>query len=134
MNLALANTLLDELLKKPTRDWNRHFRTVEDAETKIKQEKLKKRLADRQADVAPTCQLKDYAGTYSDKVYADATVKKLDKKLELRFSSFLMNLEHWQGDMFRSTGPDFDDELVEFEVGTNEVKAITFRELTFKKK
>ena len=61
-------------------------------------------------------------------------MKWLEKKLELRFSSFVMNLEHWQGDTFRSTGPDFDDELVEFEVGTKEVKAIRFRELTFTKK
>lgn len=134
MNLALANTLLDELLKKPTRDWNRHYRTIEETETKNKEEKLKKRLASRQADVAPTCPLKNYAGTYSDKIYAEATVKWLEKKLELRFSSFVMNLEHWQGDTFRSTGPDFDDELVEFEVGTKEVKAIRFRELTFRKK
>jgi CubicO group peptidase (beta-lactamase class C family) len=134
MNLALANTLLDELLKKQTRDWNSHFRTIEDAESKSKEDKLKKRRADRQADVAPTCPIESYAGTYSDKIYSDATVKKLEKKLELRFSSFVMNLEHWQGDTFRCTGPDFDDELVEFVVGTGEVRNVKFRELTFNKK
>jgi hypothetical protein len=57
-----------------------------------------------------------------------------DKTLDLRFSSFSMKLEHWQGDTFRCIGPDFEDELVEFEVATGEVKRLKFRELQFMKK
>ncbi len=134
MNLALTNTLLDELLQKPTRDWNDYYRKIEVAESKAKDEKLKKRQEDRKHSVPPQLPLTDYSGTYSDKIYANATLKLMDKKLELRFSTFVLNLEHWQGDVFQSTGPDFKDELVEFEVTSSEVKAIKFRELTFKKK
>jgi CubicO group peptidase (beta-lactamase class C family) len=131
MNLALTNTLLDVLLDKPTRDWNLHYRKIEETETKAKDEKLKKRNAERKPDEPPTRPLAEYATTYTDKLYGEAKVTLKEKKLELRFSNFVMTLEHWHGDIFRCIGPDFDDELVEFEVTSGEVKAMKFRELRF---
>ncbi len=81
---------------------------------KKRNEREAKRVADRMAARAkgtkPSATISAYAGTYTDKVYGDATVTEKDGKLTLSFvpapELFTGPLDHWHYDTFEWSHAD----------------------------
>jgi len=134
MNLALGNTLIDQFLGLPTKDWHAHFKKAEaDAAAEKLAEKEKQSKA-RKADVKPTLALDKYVGEYTDSAYGLGKVTLTDGKLMWSWSSFKCPLEHWSGDNFRVTSGFFTDDLVEFRATADGVTALTIRGVLYAKK
>lgn len=134
MNLALGNTLIDLLLGLSPKDWNRHYQRVEADERAAKAAEREKRDRERKADAKPTHPVEAYAGEYAQEAYGTGEVVIEGGRWEWRYSTFRVPLEHWQGDTFRVTGGQFDDELIEFTTDNRRVTAIRFRGVEFKRK
>ncbi|HKX84284.1 MAG TPA: DUF3471 domain-containing protein, partial [Pyrinomonadaceae bacterium] len=99
----MMNKIRDVFTNAPKTDWN--ARAIEnDARNKTAAaEELKKADAARVNGTKTTLTLKDYAGTYSDKMYGDISVAEENGKLVLRFlpsPNFVADLEHWHYDTF----------------------------------
>jgi hypothetical protein len=134
LNLALGNALIDHLLGLPAKDWTAHYQKAEADERAAKATARKKRDAGRQADVPPTHPPQRYVGGYEQPAYGGCTVAVASGKLEWRYSTFVAPLEHWQGDTFRVTDGQFEDELIEFITSKEGVTAVRFRGLEFRRK
>jgi CubicO group peptidase (beta-lactamase class C family) len=134
MNLALGNTLIDLLLGLKAKDWTKHYQKVEADERAAKKAERAKRDGERKADVKPTHPPEKYAGEYDQPAYGTGTVTVEGGKWEWRYSTFRVPLEHWQGDTFRVTAGQFDDDLIEFVTTADGVSAIRFRGVEFKRK
>ncbi len=100
----MRNKIFDVFTDAPKRDWN-----AESLE-RAKQNKAKaaeedaKIVASRVANTKPSLALANYAGSYADELYGDATVAQENGKLVLRFvqsPNFVADLEHWHYDTFQ---------------------------------
>lgn len=134
MNLALGNTLIDRLLGLKPKDWNALFLKAEADEQTAKNAALAVRLRERKADVKPTHPLNKYGGEYDQNAYGMGTVVENAGKLEWRYSTFRIPLEHWQADTFRVTSGLFENDLIEFTVSTDAVTGVRFRGILFLRK
>lgn len=134
LNLAAGNALIDHLLGLPAKDWTAHYQKVEADEKAAKAAAKKKRADERKADVKPTHPPERYAGEYEQRAYGTCTVAVSDGRWEWRYSTFVAPLEHWQGDTFRVTSGQFEDELIEFDTSGEGVTAVHFRGLEFRRK
>jgi CubicO group peptidase (beta-lactamase class C family) len=98
---ALMYRVFDLYGKSPFRDWSKEFRKLYadlHAETIAKQKEAEK---ERVAGTAPSVQLQQYAGAYSDSLYGAITVA-FDGMLQLQYGSGGRGaLEHWNYDTFR---------------------------------
>ena len=104
VNTIMQNKIFDVFLDAPKRDWS-----AERLE-RAKQNKAREAEADakivaaRVTGTKPSLTLKDYAGSYADQLYGDATVAEENGKLVLRFvqsPNFVADLEHWHYDTFQ---------------------------------
>ena len=96
--------ILDVLTGAPERDWNAEMLASKEKSDERDAEVLKKLEASRVPNTKTSLDLKDYAGTYSGKLYGDATVSEENGKLVLRLKpapNFVADLEHWHYDTFR---------------------------------
>lgn len=134
MNLALGNTLIDRLLGLPPKEWDAIIGKADADEAAAKAAAKAKRDGERRADRKPSHPLDRFAGGYADEAYGDAGVTAVGGGLELRFSSFRITLEHWDGDTFRVGGGQFDDDLVEFTSTAGGVSAVRIRGIEFRRK
>src|SRR5262249_2676483 len=66
MNLALSNTLVDQLLGLPFKDWNTHHLDVVKADEAAAAAADKDWLAGRHKGTKPSRELSAYAGAYED--------------------------------------------------------------------
>ena len=131
LNLALGNALTDQLLGLTTKDWNRYYLEAETAE-KIERTAAKAKLkADRKAEEKPSFELEKAAGEYSHAAYGRCSVEFVKCALVWKYSTFRVNLEHWQGNRFRATEGLFEDEFFDFEVEQGGVVAVRFRGIEF---
>jgi hypothetical protein len=99
MNLALSNTILDHLLRFPTRDWNAFIRREVTKESDEARTRFQDWLAERDPN-GPPRPLADYAGTYSDPAYDSARVMLDGDKLIWKWSTFSVPLAHHRGETF----------------------------------
>ncbi len=104
VNTIVQNKIFDVFLDAPKRDWSAE-RLERSKQTKIKQaEEDAKLVAARVANTKSSLSLKDYAGSYVDQLYGNATVAEENGKLVLRFvqsPNFVADLEHWHYDTFQ---------------------------------
>ncbi len=73
-------------------------------------ERVADRIAARVKNTKPSLPITSYAGTYTDKIYGDATITEKDGKLSLSFlpgpELFTGPLDHWHFDTFKWTHAD----------------------------
>jgi CubicO group peptidase (beta-lactamase class C family) len=100
----LRALLLSELLNEPLSD-NFYSRVKEWRENNIKEERESSKNISRSINTTPSLTLKDYSGKYTDKMYGDIFIERINKvELELTFSHtnvFKGKLEHWHFDTFK---------------------------------
>jgi CubicO group peptidase (beta-lactamase class C family) len=104
VNAILQNKIFDVFLDAPKRDWSAE-RLERAKQNKAKQaEEDAKLVASRTTNTKSSLALKEYAGSYVDQLYGDATVSEENGKLVLRFvqsPNFVADLEHWHYDTFQ---------------------------------
>jgi CubicO group peptidase (beta-lactamase class C family) len=100
MNLAMTNTLVDQFLGLPFKDWNAHYGDMVRAAEKAKQADEEQWRAKRHKGTKPSRGLSAYVGTYEDPVYGQARVSLEAGKLVWSWSSFRCPLEHLHFDTF----------------------------------
>ena len=100
---ALMLKLFDLQLKSPATDWSG------DALKRLDAARARARVAQARADsqhvtgTKPSLPLAGYAGTYSDSLYGELTIREENGKLQLAFGpTWKGELEHWHFDSFRA--------------------------------
>jgi hypothetical protein len=97
---ALRNSLFDQLLNLPKRDWNA---LTTELTAKAEEEQKKKeaeREENRYKDTKPSRELAAYTGAYEEPAYSTAHVTLENDTLRLQWSSFNFSLEHFHFDTF----------------------------------
>jgi CubicO group peptidase (beta-lactamase class C family) len=119
MNLALRNTLIDQALDLPRRDWNAYLGEVVKRRDQPAKERDKERKKHRIKDKPPTHDLAAYQGEYVDPVFGTARVTLKDGKLIWEWSTFRCPLEHYHFDTFIGRDEILHDPVVAFALGLN---------------
>jgi CubicO group peptidase (beta-lactamase class C family) len=134
MNLAVTNTLVDQLLGLPYKDWNAHFSAIVKAAEEGAREAAAERQAKRHKGTKPSRELSAYVGTYEDPAYGKARVTLEGGKLVWSWSSFRCPLEHFHFDTFDAPHEHLVNVQVTFALGADgEVERFEAMERTFRK-
>jgi len=132
---AITYRILDAYLGEPERDWNEvfvGFRKQGEDRAAQREERLQ---ASRVTGTEPSLPLEAYAGTYTEAVSGETTVRLEDGHLVFDYNPrHLGDLEHWHHDVFRVTWrhPIFDmaaQSFLRFEL--DEKGDVTGLEVTF---
>ena len=133
---CLRASLVDTLLGLPAKDWNALYLD----QRKNAEERDRKQKADREAkrhrDTRPSLSALEYAGAYEHPAYGSAEVRESGGKLELAWSNWKTQLEHYHFDTFRATGKGaLSDSLVEFRLTPNgEVESLRLLDQEFRRR
>lgn len=106
---ALMYWILDMFQGEEPKDWSKNMRDGYTRYFKSLDDERAAKIAERQADIAPSINLETLVGTYNDLMYGDAEIvlngkgKKQKASLSLTPSKeiFSSELEHWSGDTYR---------------------------------
>ncbi len=131
MNAALTNSLIDLYCNLPQRDWNGYFRKIVLEEAQERSDALAAHEKARNAALRPTVAVTGFAGSYRHPAYGRLTVKAVDGKLSMSWSSFEMALEHFENNVFQVLQGQFADQLVQFGVADGKVVSVRFVEQDF---
>ena len=113
--IALRNILLDSLLHSAPYDWNTTYLGVEKKSDDADAVRRKERESKRLPDAKPSHELSAFTGTYSNRVFGDATVTVDSGALTFRWQRLQIPLTHENYDTFRATSEADDvDEPVRF--------------------
>jgi CubicO group peptidase (beta-lactamase class C family) len=116
--MALMYQAVDALLEIPAEQpWSDHFlqKALADGQERARAEAA---LAARRRDMKPSLPLEAYAGTYDSELYGPTGVALANDQLTLHFGSELdAAMEHWEGDRFRLSFPEFGSAEAGFELG-----------------
>ncbi len=102
---ALPYWILDRFLGAPQTDWVKIFHDNELKGRAFGDSVEHAAAATRDSTSHPSLALAQYAGTYTDQLYGDATIAVEGDHLVLRFShsaAFVGDLQHWQYDTFKT--------------------------------
>jgi CubicO group peptidase (beta-lactamase class C family) len=100
---VLMYKTFDLHLKAPPKDWSADRRKAYEGQVRQGREAQKRLEAQRVSGTKPSLPLAQYAGTYADSMYCDASVREESGKLVLtRGPAFVADLEHWHYDTFRA--------------------------------
>jgi CubicO group peptidase (beta-lactamase class C family) len=100
---VMAHRIFDDQLKLPPTDYSGEMRIKADSLERRAKEAAAKVDAARVSDTHPTLALEKYAGTYTDSLYGDVTVRVENGKLALSYGGESdAELEHWHYDTFRA--------------------------------
>jgi len=119
---ALMYRVFDTYLKVPPRDWSAELLKATQAQLAQAKEAQKKQEAQRVAGTKPSLSLEEYAGTYSDSMYGDASVRVENGALHASLgAAFDGTLEHWHYDTFRAAwrDPMLGKTMLTFVLGTD---------------
>lgn len=133
MNQAVTNLLADTALGLPAKDWHAVLLAAVEHDNAEHMAAEAARRKARRANVPPSFALTEYAGKYADAVYGDAEVRVEKGRLVWRWSSFAVELEHWEADVFRVTSGVLDDRLLGFRVGKAGPEAFAFEGRVFER-
>lgn len=100
---AITNTLLDDDLKAPPKDWVAAYVEAREGRHTKTAEALAKAATTRDRTSRPSLPLAAYAGRYRDPWYGDVVIEAKGDHLQVRFShtpALVAPLEHWQQDTF----------------------------------
>ncbi|QEL18962.1 serine hydrolase [Limnoglobus roseus] len=134
MNQAVTNNLADRALGLPPKDWDAVLLDAVkiDAAQRAAEDEVRRKA--RRAKVPPSFAAGDYAGKYIDPAYGEAEIRVEKGQLVWRWSSFVVGIEHWEGDVFRFTSGFLEDRMIGFRVGKNGPTAFAFEGRVFEKK
>jgi CubicO group peptidase (beta-lactamase class C family) len=135
MPQATAQSITDAMLGLPKRDWNSEgARKDASAEAATKKHELE-HDRNRHKDTKPSLELRSYTGVYEEPAYGIAMLSLENGKLELRWSSFHVTLEHYHYDTFDIRGERrMANEQVLFSLNAGgDVAAMKFLGMDFKK-
>ncbi len=132
-NQAIENALADRALGLAPKDWNAILLDATRRDGEAKRAEWAATVKARRADVPPSLALADYAGRYDEPAYGTATVELAKGKLVWKWSSFEVELEHWEGDLFRLSSGLLEDRFLAFRVGKAGVEGVRFEGQFFKK-
>ncbi|MDP9362526.1 MAG: serine hydrolase [Acidobacteriota bacterium] len=115
---ALRNTILDQFLGAPARDWNTDLLDIEKREGLKADAKLAEREAKRVTAPKPSHDLAAFAGTYHNAGFGDATISVANDALVLHWERLTLPLVHENYDTFSAIDTVEDiDETVQFRLG-----------------
>lgn len=134
VNQAIANTLADRALGLAPKDWNAILLEAVRKDADAKRGEAKALRDARRAAVPPSSPLADYAGKYEEPAYGTATVRHEKGKLVWAWSSFEVELEHWEGDAFRFPSGFLEDRFLVFRVGPTGPSGFRFEGQDFRKR
>ena len=102
--VALMYEIIDSYTVGNEKDWAEVFLGYRKKREEREQKREAERKAERVMGTSSSHELKDYTGTYTDKMYGSATVRLKDGKLWLVMDAtkelFSGSLEHWNYDTF----------------------------------
>lgn len=99
---ALMYRVFDQFIGGARRDWSVEMRAMYDSLASAARAQRRRVEAARVPGTRPTLPLERYAGTYSDSLYGDLTIRMENGVLVAAVSPFLTaDLEHWNYDTFR---------------------------------
>jgi len=102
LTYALMYRVFDAYLKRPPKDWSASMLKADrELEGQARQE-TKNQEATRVAGTKPSLPLERYAGTYSDTLDGDATVRREGDGLVFQYGTLVADLAHWQYDTFQA--------------------------------
>jgi CubicO group peptidase (beta-lactamase class C family) len=117
---ALRNTIIDQFLGAPARDWNSELIDLEKFEGGKAEAKYAERVAKRVTAPKPSHDLAAYAGTYHNAGFGDATISVADGALVLHWERITLPLVHENYDSFSAIDTVEDiDEAVQFRLGAD---------------
>ena len=117
---ALRNTIIDQFLGRPARDWNEDLLDIEKFEGSKADAKLAERVAKRATAPKPSHDLAAYAGRYHNAGFGDATISVINDALVLHWERLTLPLIHENYDTFSAIDTDEDiDETVQFRLGSD---------------
>jgi CubicO group peptidase (beta-lactamase class C family) len=100
---VMAHRIFDDQLKLPATDYSGEMRIRIDSLEKSAKAAVAKVEASRVANTHPSLALEKYAGTYSDSLYGDMSVRVENGKLTIDYAGASGGeLEHWHYDTFRA--------------------------------
>lgn len=110
MNEAIRNHIFDQFLGTAEVDWSKAFSAYAKNYEKYKVNQELERLGTQIKGTSPSLELKEYAGTYSDKMYGEANIEFKDGALQFSMSPtkelFNGTLAHWHYNTFQVTLKD----------------------------
>ncbi|HEX3068843.1 MAG TPA: serine hydrolase [Thermoanaerobaculia bacterium] len=124
---ALRNTILDQFLGAPARNWNTLLLDNEKKDGLQAEAKRNEREAKRVTAPKPSHDLSSYAGTFHNAGFGDATIAVANGTLVLHWERLTIPLVHENYDNFSAIDTIEDiDESVQFRLGADgEVKSFT---------
>ena len=134
MNQAVTNALADRALDLPAKDWDAILLDAVKVDSDQRAAEDAARRKARRPNVPPTYPLAEYAGKYVDPAYGEAEIRLEKGRLVWRWSSFVVELEHWEADVFRMTSGFLEDRMIGFRLGKSGPTAIHFEGQTFERK
>lgn len=108
MRHALLWYVMDETAPAEKRDWNQEIWDLYEEsrlEAVARQEERKK---SRLPDTKPALPLEAYAGTYTNDVAGDVTLRLVDGGLRLQTAMLELEMKHWHLDTFQIVFRDYD--------------------------
>jgi CubicO group peptidase (beta-lactamase class C family) len=103
LTYGLMYRVFDAYTKRPPKDWSAELlKTSRELEAQGKQE-TKNREATRVSGTKPSLALERYAGTYSDSVDGNLTIRREQAGLVLQYGTLIADLSPWQFDTFRAS-------------------------------
>jgi CubicO group peptidase (beta-lactamase class C family) len=106
LTYALMYRVFDAYLGRPPKDWSAiMLKTSEELREQAKKEE-KTKEAQRITGTTPALPLDKYAGTYTDTLFGDATVRKEGTGLVFQYGRLVADLDHWQYETFRGAWRD----------------------------
>jgi CubicO group peptidase (beta-lactamase class C family) len=135
MPIACTYTLVDRLLDLPRRDWDQHYHRFAVEAEEAEKAAQAQRLASRHTGTKPSRELAAYVGDYDEPAYGRATIRLIDGRLWLHWSSFTDPLEHFHFDTFELKGNETvgEEEVVFHLNGAGEVASFDYLGVTFRK-
>jgi CubicO group peptidase (beta-lactamase class C family) len=100
MNNALANTLVDHLLRHPAHNWHAHFAALVQMEEESVKAQMRELEERRQRGTKPSRELTHYTGQYEDPAYGSARVVLERGGLVWEWNTFRLPLEHYHYNTF----------------------------------
>jgi CubicO group peptidase (beta-lactamase class C family) len=110
---ALRNTIIDQFLGAPSRDWNGELLDNEKVDGAKAEARLAERVAKRATAPKPSHDLAAYAGTFHNAGFGEATISAADDGLVLHWERITLPLVHENYDTFSAidTVEDIDEPL-----------------------
>ncbi|MEA2415895.1 MAG: hypothetical protein QOI58_2552 [Thermoanaerobaculia bacterium] len=117
---ALRNTIIDQFLGVPARDWNTDMLDAEKFEFAKGDDAQREREAKRATAPKPSHDLPAFAGTYHNAGFGDATISVANDALMLHWERLTIPLVHENYDTFSAIDTVEDiDEPVQFRLGVD---------------